>query len=189
MVFDQEYRNSYLLGGQVFPRMSLPEEWYTHGVAARAASVEELAGAIGVPPDAFAQAFAGFNEDARAGKDREFGRGESAYDRYYGDPTQRPNPNLRALDARRLYAVRVVLSDLGTCGGLTVDGRARVLGPAGEPIPGLYAIGNVAANAFGDRYPGAGATIGQGLVFGYIAAREATSPQAPAPNPPHGHDT
>ena len=40
-------------------------------------------------------------------------------------------------------------------------------------IDGLYAIGNTAANAFGHTYPGAGATIGQGLVYGYIAAHHA----------------
>ena len=42
-----------------------------------------------------------------------------------------------------------------------------------SPIDGLYAIGNTAANAFGKSYPGAGATIGQGVVFGYIAAQHA----------------
>lgn len=40
-------------------------------------------------------------------------------------------------------------------------------------IDGLYAIGNTAANAFGTAYPGAGATIAQGLVYGYVAARDA----------------
>ena len=39
--------------------------------------------------------------------------------------------------------------------------------------PGLYAVGNTAGNAFGRTYPGAGATIGQGLTFGYVAARHA----------------
>ena len=67
----------------------------------------------------------------------------------------------------------MTLSDLGTCGGLRADSHARVLREDGSTIPGLYAIGNTAANAFGDKYPGAGATIGQGLVFGYIAARDA----------------
>ena len=38
---------------------------------------------------------------------------------------------------------------------------------------GLYALGNTAANAFGAVYPGAGATIAQGLVYGYIAGRDA----------------
>ena len=72
------------------------------------------------------------------------------------------------------YAVKMVLSDLGTCGGLTTDEKARVLRREdGRAIAGLYAIGNTAANAFGKTYPGAGATIAQGLVYGYIAARDA----------------
>jgi 3-oxosteroid 1-dehydrogenase len=69
----------------------------------------------------------------------------------------------------------MVLSDLGTCGGLKTDERARVLREDGSVITGLYAIGNTAANAFGTTYPGAGATIAQGLVYGYIAARDAAS--------------
>ena len=48
----------------------------------------------------------------------------------------------------------MVLSDLGTCGGLKADERARVLREDGGVIAGLYAIGNTAANAFGTTYPG-----------------------------------
>jgi succinate dehydrogenase/fumarate reductase flavoprotein subunit len=48
-----------------------------------------------------------------------------------------------------------------------------VLREDGAAIAGLYAIGNSAANAFGTTYPGAGATIAQGLVYGYIAALDA----------------
>ena len=110
---------------------------------------------------------------SRAGDDPDFHRGRSAYDRYYGDPTITPNPNLRALDKGPFYAVKMVLSDLGTCGGLQADDRARVLREDGSAIDGLYAIGNTAANAFGTTYPGAGATIAQGLVYGYIAAHDA----------------
>lgn len=71
----------------------------------------------------------------------------------------------------------MVLSDLGTCGGVRADAKGRVCREGGSEIEGLYAIGNTAANAFGDTYPGAGATIGQGLVFGYIAARDAAGVQ------------
>jgi predicted oxidoreductase len=106
---------------------------------------------------------------AASGVDGDFHRGDSAYDRYYGDPTNLPNPNLRPL-AGELFAVKVVLSDLGTCGGLRADAKGHVLNQAGAAIPGLYAIGNTAANVFGHSYPGAGATIAQGLVYGRIAA-------------------
>ena len=45
-----------------------------------------------------------FNENASAGEDPDFGRGRSAYDRYYGDPTITPNPNLRPLVNGPFYA-------------------------------------------------------------------------------------
>lgn len=176
LVFDQVYRNNYLLGGSVFPRMPLPKAWYDHGIAARAGSWRELAAKTGLPSDELARTAQRFAQLAKAGTDEDFHRGESAYDRYYGDPTVKPNPNLRPLNERRLYAVRVVLSDLGTCGGLAADKTARVPTADGQPIPGLYAIGNTAANVYGNRYPGAGGTIGQGLVMGHVAAQHALQP-------------
>ncbi|MFC4128405.1 3-ketosteroid-delta-1-dehydrogenase [Nocardia rhizosphaerae] len=173
IVFDQKYRNSYIFAAEMFPRQPLPQSWYDAGIAHRADDPAELARLAGLPEDAFTETFRRFNDDAATGTDRAFERGESAYDRYYGDPTVRPNPNLRPLTKGPYYAVRMTLSDLGTCGGVRADARARVLREDGTPIAGLYAIGNTAANAFGRTYPGAGATIGQGLVFGYIAARDA----------------
>jgi 3-oxosteroid 1-dehydrogenase len=173
IVFDQKYRNSYVFAGALFPRMPIPQSWYEAGTAHRSDELAELAGKIGVSASQFTATVTRFNEMSRAGYDADFDRGSSAYDRYYGDPTITPNPNLRALDRPPLYAVKMVLSDLGTCGGLRADDCARVLREDGSAINGLYAIGNTAANAFGTTYPGAGATIAQGLVYGYIAARHA----------------
>lgn len=174
MVFDQTYKNRYVLTGAVFPRAPLPDAWYEAGIAHQADDVDGLADALGIDPAALAATLTRFNELAGNGIDDDFGRGASRYDQYYGDPKNVPNPNLRPLEGH-LYAVKVVLSDLGTCGGIVADDKARVLRADGSPTPGLYAIGNNAANAFGHRYPGAGATIGQGLVFGYIAAVDAAS--------------
>lgn len=166
IVFDQQYRNSYVFGAELFPRMRIPQAWYDAGIAVRADNLAELGAGIGVPVPEFVETMTRFNQNAAAGEDPDFGRGRSAYDRYYGDPTVKPNPNLRPLFDGPFYAVRMVLSDLGTCGGLKTDERARVLREDGGPIAGLYAIGNTAANAFGTTYPGAGATIAQGLVYG-----------------------
>ncbi|OBA66468.1 3-ketosteroid-delta-1-dehydrogenase [Nocardia sp. 852002-20019_SCH5090214] len=173
LVFDQRYRNNYILAGQYFPRQPLPQAWFESGIAHRADDPAALARAIGVPEDAFTETFQNMNRYAETGTDPEFARGASAYDRYYGDPTVSPNPNLAPLRKAPYYAVKMILSDLGTCGGVVADQDARVLREDGGVIEGLYAIGNTAANAFGASYPGAGATIGQGLVFGYIAARHA----------------
>ncbi|AFM16367.1 succinate dehydrogenase/fumarate reductase flavoprotein subunit [Mycolicibacterium chubuense NBB4] len=177
MVFDQQYRNSYVFAAELFPRMPIPQRWYDAGIAVRSENFGELAGKMGVPVDDLCATVARFNENASAGQDPDFERGRSAYDRYYGDPTITPNPNLRPLVKGPFYAVKMVLSDLGTCGGLRADEHARVLREDGTVIDGLYAIGNTAANAFGHTYPGAGATIAQGLVYGYIAALDASRRQ------------
>lgn len=174
LVFDQTYRNRYILAGSLFPRAKLPESWYTSGIAHTADSIEELAKSIGLPEKDFVNSYKRFNHLAETGKDDDFHRGDSAYDRYYGDPTIKPNPNLLALKGK-LYAVKIVLSDLGTCGGLVADENGRVLRKDKSVIEGLYAIGNTAANVFGKTYPGAGGTICQGLVYGYIVAQHAAN--------------
>ncbi len=171
MIFDQQYRNRYLFGGGIFPRQPLPQLWYDEGVAFKAASLPELAQTLGMPD--LPASVERFNLLAGSGRDDDFHRGDSAYDRYYGDPTIAPNPCLGPITKPPFYAVKVVPGDLGTCGGIRADGYARALRPDGSVIAGLYATGNAAGNAFGRVYPGPGATIGQGLTYGYIAAKHA----------------
>jgi 3-oxosteroid 1-dehydrogenase len=170
LVFDQRYRDRYVFAG-LPPGRALPRRWYAAGSVVRAGDLAGLAQAAGVAADGLAKTVTRFNEFAAAGRDEEFGRGESAYDRYYGDPRVRPNPNLAALARPPFYAVRIVPGDLGTKGGLSTDSRARVLREDGTPIPGLYAAGNASASVMGHSYAGAGATIGPAMTFGYIAAR------------------
>ncbi|MDG2004355.1 MAG: FAD-binding protein, partial [Novosphingobium sp.] len=71
------------------------------------------------------------------------------------------------------YAVKIWPLDVGTSGGLVTDEHARVLKEDGSIIPGLYASGNITAPVVGPTYPGAGASIGGGIAFGYVAARHA----------------
>ena len=99
LVFDQRYRDRYVFAG-LPPRRPLPRRWYAAGAVFRAPDLGKLAAAIGVDPDGLAQTVARFNEFARTGRDDEFRRGDSAYDRYYGDPRVRPNPNLAPLATR-----------------------------------------------------------------------------------------
>ncbi len=180
LVFDQRYRDRYVFAG-LPPRRPLPRRWYAAGAVFRAPDLGKLAAAIGVDPDGLAQTVARFNEFARAGRDEEFHRGDSAYDRYYGDPRVRPNPNLAPLASGPFYAAKIVPGDLGTKGGLRTDTRARVLRPDGTPIPGLYAAGNASAAVMGHSYAGAGATIGPAMTFGYLAALDLTADAAGLP--------
>lgn len=171
MVIDQRYRNRYLFAG-LFPRQPFPGRWYKIGTVKKAATIAELAAQIDVPPDALAATVERFNGFARTGRDEDFHRGESAYDKYYSDPTVKPNPSLHVIDQGPFYAVKIVPGDLGTKGGLVTDERARVLRPDGSVIAGLYAAGNVSSAVMGRTYAGPGATIGPALTFGYLAAED-----------------
>jgi 3-oxosteroid 1-dehydrogenase len=170
-VMDAKARARYPFA-QILPGAPIPQAFYDKGIAFKADSLEELAGKIGVPADALAETVRKFNEYARAGRDPEFGRGDSAYDRYYGDPNLK-NPNLDVIEGGPYHAFRMEVGDLGTKGGLVSDEHARVLREDGSVIEGLYVTGNSSASVMGNEYAGPGATIGPSIVFGYIAARHA----------------
>ncbi|MGI5489389.1 FAD-binding protein [Microtetraspora malaysiensis] len=170
-VMDAKARARYPFA-QILPGMPIPKAFYAAGIAFHADTLEELAGKIGVPPGALSETVERFNGFARSGEDADFGRGDSAYDRYYGDPTLK-NPNIDVIDRAPFYAFRVEAGDLGTKGGLVCDEHSRVLREDGTVIDGLYATGNTSASVMGNEYAGPGATIGPSIVFGYIAARHA----------------
>jgi 3-oxosteroid 1-dehydrogenase len=169
LVFDQQYRDRYIFAG-LQPGQRIPRKWMESGVVIKADTLEELAEKAGLPVAEFSATVARFNGFARAGVDEDFHLGESAYDRYYGDPTNKPNPNLGELTHGPYYAAKMVPGDLGTKGGIRTDVHGRALRDDGSIIEGLYAAGNVSAPVMGHTYPGPGGTIGPAMTFGYLAA-------------------
>ncbi|MEY8014535.1 FAD-binding protein [Mycobacterium servetii] len=180
LITDHRSWNRYVIGGHLpIPRIPgapvptgrrIPPAWLESGVVKAATSWADMAAKIGVPAAELAETARRFNELARNGHDDDFDRGDSVYDNYYGDPTL-PNPNLYPLGDPPYYAFRIVLGDLGTSGGLSVDEHARVLRPDGTVVRGLYAVGNTSAPVMGRSYAGAGATIGPAMTFGFVAAK------------------
>jgi 3-oxosteroid 1-dehydrogenase len=173
-VFDHRYRHLYPVG----PLLPLMPDWMQRGevksILKKADTVEGLAVKMGVVPTALSATIARFNEHAAKGEDPDFHRGEPAYDKLYGDARVSPNPCLHPISKGPFYAMPIYPGDIGTNGGLLTDAKARVIGKGGKVIGGLYAVGNNAASAMGESYPGAGVTIGPALTFGYIAARDMT---------------
>lgn len=176
MVFDANYRHNYIAGpvgpGKAMPDNTLPRK-LREKFLVKAGSLEELAKKIDVPADRLKATVDRVNGFARTGKDEDFGRGESASDRYYGDERVSPNPCLAPITKAPFYAIPLFPGDLGTKGGLKTDTRGRVIDQAGNVIRGLYAAGNNTSSIMGRTYPGAGGTIGPSLCFGFLGAEAA----------------
>ncbi len=162
LVVDSGYVSRYSIGGT--PVGQVPA-WAVSG-----STVEELAEALGIDPFALGQTVAEFNKFAADGHDPLFHRGETAADRYLGDPRQ-PHPNLAPLADGPFHAIPIRPGTLGTCGGLVTDYSGQVLDRRGEPVGNLYAAGNVAATVFADAYPGGGATLGSAITRAFAAGR------------------
>jgi 3-oxosteroid 1-dehydrogenase len=169
-VVERRFARRYLRAFAMDPRTTRAMK--AQGITVQADSLAALADRLGFERDVFRGTVARFNGFARSGRDQDFGRGDSAYDRYYGDPTVRPNACLGPLEKGPFVAYKVVIGDLGTKGGVVTDADGRALREDGNVITGLYAAGNASASVMGRTYPGPGSTIGPASVFGLRAARD-----------------
>ncbi|HEY2514399.1 MAG TPA: FAD-dependent oxidoreductase [Polyangiaceae bacterium] len=172
IILDQQYLTKYALL-TFMPGQKAPD-WLPQG-----STLAELAATVGIDAAGLEATVARFNRFAVEGRDPDFHRGESLYDHFYGDPDHTPNPNLGTVEKGPFYALQIHPGAIGTKGGAKVNRDAQVLRVDGEVIPGLYAAGNVMAGVTGSGYPGAGATIGAGMTFGFIAGGHAAK-QRPA---------
>ncbi|MBT4518915.1 MAG: FAD-binding protein [Halieaceae bacterium] len=176
LIFDARFRKKYpvgpLLPGAQLPDWAVSSDIKKHFVR-KADSLEALAHKMGIDVSGLNATVEKMNEYALSGRDLDFGRGENAFDQFYGDKSVTPNPCMAPIAKAPFYGIEVYPGELGTKGGLKVDERARVLGPDSDLIPGLYATGNCSAPVFGRTYPGAGSTLGPTTTFGYVAARDA----------------
>ena len=172
LVFDQNYADKY--GFRVASGIEgkgVPA-WVPRGDTPAA-----LAALIGADPESITDTIGRWNAHCADGADPDFGRGDSAFDRWWGDPYLKgtPEATLGPLDAGPYYAVEIHSGCLGTKGGPKANRHGQVIGVDGDPIAGLYVAGNAMGSPFGMTYGGPGGTIGPAMVFGYLAARHATA--------------
>ena len=183
VIFDGHFRFHYAMGplmpAQVVPDTRLRKEWL-NTVYWKADSLQALAAQIDVDAAGLESTVHKVNQYAHTGVDLDFARGGNVFDRYYGDSNIKPNPCLAPLRKGPYYAMRLDAGDIGTKGGLLTNQHAQVVREDGQPIPGLYAIGNCSASVMGASYPGAGGTLGPAMTFGYIAALHLAASAAPS---------
>lgn len=166
LIMESRNRNKYIFGSML-PRMT-PKDAIDKGFIKKAETIEDLAKLCGIELEGLRETVARFNGFVDQGVDEDFGRGNSAYDNYYGDPTYK-NPNLGKIEKPPYYAVKIFPGDLGTKGGIVTNEYGQAL-KNGEVVEGLYATGNCSASVMGRVYAGPGSTLGPTTVFGYISA-------------------
>lgn len=167
-VMDINHRKRYIFGFAMPGK--LPAHWIEKGMIQVDDTLEGLARKCGIDPAGLDATVRRWNAMSETGVDEDFGKGSSAYNRYYGDPTY-ANPCMGPISKPPFWAAPLQIGDVGTCGGAVTDEYARVLRPDGSAIEGLYATGNCASPLAGPHYVGAGHSIGCSSVFGMIAAR------------------
>ena len=179
-IFDANFRARYFVGplynSKFRPDWAIPARFQEEGFLAKADTIRELAQKINVDAAGLETTVANINKYAASGEDLDFQRGDSAYDRYYGDPRSQPNPCLGAVDTAPYYAMRVDPGDFGTQGGMVINANAQVVHEDGSIIKGLYAVGNCSAPTL-PCYPGPGSTLGPAMTFAYQAAKAITGYQ------------
>ncbi|HEX7874643.1 MAG TPA: FAD-dependent oxidoreductase [Sphingobium sp.] len=174
-IFDRRFAEDYEVAGTVIGK-GVPKAWTDSGYLKQGDTVEALAASIGVDPAVLKGTVDRWNGFVDAGKDEDFGRGERAYDTWLGDPYLAvKNPALARIDRGPFYAIEVVPGDVSTYGGIVTDSHSRVLRGDRSVIEGLYATGVSTASPMGGVYPGAGASVGPSMTFGYVAAKHAAN--------------
>lgn len=175
IVCDARALRSYGLG-MVRPGGKGLAPFLADGYLTQAATIEELAQKLGIDAQGLKASVKQMNDFAQTGVDEDFHRGETAYQHNIGDVTLGlKNPNLGALNEAPFYAVRLYPGDIGASTGLETNADAQVLDERGQPIDGLYAVGNDMHSIMGGVYTAPGITIGPGLVFAWLAARHAVA--------------
>lgn len=124
----------------------------------KADSIAALAKLMGVPPEALEATIKDHNQYLADGKDPQFAKPFTKV--------------MLPLDKGPFYAVAQWPSVHHTMGGLRIDTGARVIDIWGDPIPRLFAAGEVAGGVHGNNRLGANATP-EAIVFGRVAGTNA----------------
>ena len=175
LVCDAEALRKYGMG-MVRPGGKGLAPFLADGYLTEGKTLKELAQKLAIDAAGLEASVAKINAYSETGIDPDFQRGVTAYQQNIGDPAWTgKNPNIGPLVQAPYYAIRLYPGDIGASTGLAADADARVLGENDEPIPGLYAVGNDMHSIMGGVYVAPGITLGPGLVFAYLAVRNAVA--------------
>ncbi len=174
LLCDHAFIRYYGLGA-VKPAPMPLTPWLGNGYLQRGDTLSELARACGIDAERLQATVQRYNAMALVGRDADFAKGETPYNRIQGDAINAsarglPNPCMGPIERGPFYAVKVVMGSLGTFAGLRTNPQGQVLDARDQAIAGLYANGNDMNSMMAGRYPSGGITLGPAMTFGFVAA-------------------
>ena len=160
-VWDSRYREHLLRQEPIKARFLLDgleekvERDVRNGDYLRADTLPELAKKMDVPASALTETVRRYNSFCAMGDDPEFGV---------------PARFLSSVEEGPFYAGKISAWLLNVPYGVHVDHNSQVLTEKDEPIPGLFAVGNMQGDFFANSYPVTcpGANHGRSVTFGYL---------------------
>ena len=161
LICDEEGRKLYPLGNPAYNDRDVHMEWSDDnlkelemGILKRADTIEELAEITDMPTDALTATIDRWNAMTEAREDAEHGR---------------PAGSMVPIASPPFYAGEIWPIVSNTQGGPKHDGKQRIIDVHGDPIPRLYAAGEM-GSCFGHLYL-AGGNIAECLISGWTAGR------------------
>jgi hypothetical protein len=132
-------------------------------ITTKADTIAALAERIGVPAKALADTVSEFNDRVKRGESTEVG----------GVPAE-DTPPVFTIDTAPFYAMRSYPMANKSAGGISIDLGARALDGEGNPVPRLYAAGEVTGSAGINGLNGLdGMFTGPAILTGRVAGRTA----------------
>lgn len=128
------------------------------GFLMQADTIEELAEKLGLPPKALRATVDRYNGLVRKGNDEDYGK----------EPFR-----LSPMDKPPFYGAKNTGDILCTMDGIQIDVNMNAIDTEGNPIPGLYVIGNDSGGYFANTYPNlvTGMACGRTVTFGRHVGR------------------
>jgi 3-oxosteroid 1-dehydrogenase len=168
LIWDEQHRLGYGLGG------TPPGGQYPDGLVTSAPTLTELGDLLGIDSQQLEKTAQVFSEHAERGEDPLFGRGTSDYvHRFYGDQSHQPNSVLGPISEPPFHGMRLKFMGTGIgSSGVHIDSEGHVLDEAGSPVPGLWAVGSVAALTTTGTGYNSGFALGRGLTLAYQVTHE-----------------
>jgi hypothetical protein len=166
-IFDQGSKHDFFVSGSGWDDFKIVQKiiFDNPDLVKTSSTIQGLAGLAGLPEKALANTVRRYNEMVDKGVDKDF---------------RRFGPGLAykpcKIDQSPFYAIQQFPISRKSMGGVVIDMSCRVLNRHQQPIPGLYAVGEMTGLAgINGKAALEGTFLGQCIITGRIAARSAVA--------------